>query len=109
MKYLMCMYGKEHHSFIWIGGKFVGNGFMFDRKVMSDDSFKGMLQGKGVVYDCQREGDLNLLGGPLESCTQMNDGTTTGWTRSGSCVWDPSDSGYHQVCVTVTDEFLASS
>ena len=31
--YLQCVYGKQHHSFVWIGGKFQGNGFGFDVKV----------------------------------------------------------------------------
>ena len=58
---------------------------------------------------CQREGDLSLLGSPLRSCTQSNDGSTTGWARTGSCNWDPSDSGYHEVCVTMSQEFLEAS
>jgi uncharacterized protein (DUF2237 family) len=33
----------------------------------------------------------------------------TGWTRSGSCEWDTSDSGYHEVCVTMSAQFLANS
>ena len=55
---------------------------------------------------CQREGDKSLMAKPLQSCTQSNDGSTTGWARTGSCNWDPSDSGYHEVCVTMSQEFL---
>jgi uncharacterized protein (DUF2237 family) len=58
---------------------------------------------------CQLKGDANLFGKPLKSCTQDGDGTTTGWTRTGSCIWDPSDTGYHQVCVTISETFLQSS
>jgi uncharacterized protein (DUF2237 family) len=36
-------------------------------------------------------------------------GDVTGWTRSGSCNWDPSDSGYHEVCVTMSSRFLDNS
>ncbi|CAJ1372386.1 unnamed protein product [Effrenium voratum] len=53
--------------------------------------------------------DVNLFGGPLQSCTQGADGQVTGWTRTGSCAWEPSDLGFHQVCVTMSDTFLASS
>jgi len=109
MSYLNCMHGSEHHSFVWIGGEFVGNGFAFDPNTMSDDDFDQSLEAAGAIYSCQQEGDMNLLGTPLMSCTQDNDGTTTGWTRTGSCVWDPSDSGYHQVCVAMSQEFLDSS
>ena len=46
---------------------------------------------------------------PLKSCTQSTDGSTTGWARKGSCNWDPTDSGYHEVCVSMSDEFLQQS
>ncbi|CAE7367439.1 unnamed protein product [Symbiodinium natans] len=52
--------------------------------------------------------DLNLYGQPLQPCSQEGD-TTTGWTRTGSCAWEPSDRGYHQVCVTMSRQFLQSS
>lgn len=109
-QYLQCVHGQEHHSFIFIGGKFIGNGFYLDPRYMSNEAYQEMLDGaKGVSYMCQKESDKNLMGGALQSCTQDNDGTTTGWTRTGSCVWDPSDAGYHQVCVTMSNTFLDSS
>ena len=52
--------------------------------------------------------DLNLYGQELKPCSQEGD-TTTGWTRTGFCAWEPSDSGYHQVCVTMSQQFLQSS
>ncbi|CAE7255160.1 unnamed protein product [Symbiodinium sp. CCMP2592] len=52
--------------------------------------------------------DLNLFGQQLKPCSREGD-TTTGWTRSGFCAWEPSDSGYHQVCVTMSQQFLQSS
>lgn len=109
MSYLNCVHGPEHHSFVWIGGEFAGNGFAFAENAMSDEDFDQRLEAADTVYSCQQDSDMNLLGTPLMSCTQDNDGTTTGWTRTGSCVWDPSDSGYHQVCVTTSQEFLQSS
>merc|ERR1719420_188733 len=109
LAYLQCLHGSEHHSFIWIGGKFVGNGFDLDPGAMDDQTFQRLLDGANPSYMCQKESDKSLTGGPLQSCTQDNDGTTTGWTRSGSCVWDPSDAGYHQVCVTMSNQFLQSS
>ena len=132
-KYLQCVHGSQHHSFVFFGGKFVGDGFALSEDRMTD--FDSRLDDGHAVRMCQREGDKSLVGGPLQSCTQSSDGTTTGWTRSGSCVWDPMDSGaparirhavvgpqhsdthslpppatgYHQVCVTMSDTFLASS
>ena len=53
--------------------------------------------------------DLNLLNTTLLLCTQSNDTATTGIDRTGSCSWDENDTGYHQVCVTMTEEFLKNS
>ena len=52
---------------------------------------------------------MSLLGDDLQSCTQPNDRIRTGWTRSGSCNWDPNDGGYHEVCVEMSREFLDDS
>jgi uncharacterized protein (DUF2237 family) len=54
-------------------------------------------------------GQVGLSGKPLQSCTQTGDARVTGWTRSGSCVWAPSDGGYHEVCVSMSDDFLRKS
>jgi len=110
MDYLKCRYGEQHHSFIWANQEFVGNGFAFAPERMTSDAYMGLLSRAGATLGmCQFKGDANLFGKPLQSCTQDGDGTTTGWTRTGSCVWDPSDAGYHQVCVTISDTFLRSS
>jgi hypothetical protein len=110
MSYLNCKYGEEHHSFVWANGQFVGNGFAFDRDQMAEPSYAKLLSdSSALVGMCQTEGDRNLVDEKLQSCTQDGDGTTTGWTRSGSCIWDPSDAGYHQVCVTMSKTFLESS
>jgi uncharacterized protein (DUF2237 family) len=45
----------------------------------------------------------------VQACTQQSDATATGWTRSGSCNWDPADGGYHEVCVEMSRDFLDSS
>merc|ERR1719329_933417 len=58
---------------------------------------------------CPFQGLKNLLGDDLQSCTQSNDIRPTGWTRSGSCNWDPNDGGYHEVCVEMSREFLQDS
>ncbi|GAA1552349.1 DUF2237 domain-containing protein [Kribbella hippodromi] len=49
------------------------------------------------------DGDLNVLGGPLEEC-----GTdpVTGFYRDGCCTTGPEDLGSHTVCAVVTAEFL---
>ena len=53
--------------------------------------------------------DVNLNGGNLQECTQTSDATPTGFDRTGSCVWDEDDSGYHQVCVKMSADFLQKS
>merc|ERR1719157_457280 len=108
-KYLQCMYGDDDHSFIFFKGKFYGNGFAFDDKLLSAPKLQGLLDNAGAREHCVKKGDTGLKGRRIQSCTQSNDGTTTGWTRTGSCNWDPSDGGYHEVCVTMTDQFLKSS
>eukprot|EP00928_Gymnodinium_smaydae_P087009 TRINITY_DN71372_c0_g1_i1.p1 TRINITY_DN71372_c0_g1~~TRINITY_DN71372_c0_g1_i1.p1 ORF type:complete len:215 (+),score=43.94 TRINITY_DN71372_c0_g1_i1:148-792(+) len=57
----------------------------------------------------ERGGDQNLRGKPLESCSTDSDTQKTGIDGSGSCKWDESDAGFHQVCVTMSDEFLNNS
>jgi len=108
-KHLQCVHGAHHHSFVFINGKFIEDGFYFEEKRLDGPRFEKLIEGSGTSRHCQRKGDENLFGSPLKSCTQSNDGSTTGWTRTGSCNWDPSDSGYHEVCVTMSDEFLKQS
>jgi uncharacterized protein (DUF2237 family) len=107
--YLQCLYGDDNHSFVFFGGEFVGNGFVLAHKAMSDATFMGMLAKVHAKTSCIKKGDRALTHKQLKSCTQDADGTTTGWTRSGSCNWDPTDGGYHEVCVTMSEKFLASS
>jgi uncharacterized protein (DUF2237 family) len=108
-KYLQCVYGDDNHSFVFFKGKFYGNGFKFDEKLLSKPKLGSLLTHAGASLHCIKKGDTGLSGKPIQSCTQSNDGTTTGWMRTGSCNWDPSDGGYHEVCVTMTEEFLQSS
>lgn len=49
---------------------------------------------------------LNVLGEPLEMCSQD---PLTGFFRNGCCDSGPSDSGQHTVCAVMTQEFLAMS
>ena len=44
---------------------------------------------------------MNILGTPLISCSAF-----TGWTRTGFCITDQADQGFHVVCARVTQEFL---
>jgi len=108
-KHLQCVHGQHHHSFVFANGRFVGDGFALEEGRLPTPAFEQLLLEAGSSRMCQRRGDANLFGAPLQSCTQSNDGSTTGWTRTGSCNWDPSDSGYHEVCVTMSDEFLRQS
>jgi len=108
-KHLQCKYGRSHHSFVFAGGAFIGDGFALQESRMGQPEFNRLLDESRARLTCQRKGDENLAGKPLMPCTQSNDGSTTGWARTGSCNWDPSDSGYHEVCVTMSDEFLKAS
>ena len=55
------------------------------------------------------DGEQNLLGTPLQPCTTPDDTQPTGFTRTGSCQWEPDDSGYHEVCAVMSAEFLNAS
>lgn len=54
----------------------------------------------------KREGALNVLGGPLKSCSLE---PMTGWYRDGCCRTDEHDRGRHVVCAVMTSEFLEFS
>ena len=47
--------------------------------------------------------DRNVLGGPLELCS---DDPLTGFFRDGCCATGPEDLGSHTICAVVTTEFL---
>lgn len=49
---------------------------------------------------------LNVLGGPLESCSTA---PLTGFFRDGHCNTCAEDRGRHTVCAVMTAEFLALS
>ena len=51
----------------------------------------------------EQQGDLNVLGGPLQPCGTR---PLTGYYRDGSCTTGPDDVGSHTVCTVVTREFL---
>ncbi|MEC7946796.1 MAG: DUF2237 domain-containing protein [Myxococcota bacterium] len=51
-------------------------------------------------------GDTNVLGGPLASCSTD---PMTGWTRDGCCRTDHNDRGSHTVCAQMTAGFLEFS
>lgn len=48
--------------------------------------------------------DTNVLGGPLESCSES---PLTGFLRDGCCRAVASDPGSHTVCAVMTEDFLA--
>jgi uncharacterized protein len=52
------------------------------------------------------EPSLNVLGGPLETCSTR---PMTGFFRNGCCDTGPQDRGQHTVCARMTAEFLAFS
>ena len=49
---------------------------------------------------------LNVLGGPLETCSTD---PMTGFFRNGCCDTSAADYGSHTVCTIMTEEFLAYS
>ena len=53
-----------------------------------------------------RRPSINVLGGPLESCS---DRPPTGFFRNGCCDTSAQDFGSHTVCAVMTAEFLAFS
>lgn len=53
-----------------------------------------------------RGSQLNVLGGPLLTCS---DSPVTGFFRDGCCNTSEDDFGSHTVCVVLTEEFLAYS
>jgi uncharacterized protein len=53
-----------------------------------------------------KDRSLNVLGGPLESCSTA---PMTGYFRDGACNTCAEDTGSHTVCAVMTAEFLAFS
>lgn len=54
----------------------------------------------------KKDPSINVLGGPLESCSQD---PVTGFFRDGHCNTCAEDQGSHTVCAVMTAEFLAYS
>lgn len=54
----------------------------------------------------QKDPSLNVLGQPLEACSQT---PLTGFFRDGHCNTCTEDHGSHTVCAIMTAEFLAFS
>lgn len=52
------------------------------------------------------EASINVLGGPLQSCSRD---PMTGFFRNGACDTCAEDTGSHTVCAVMTAEFLAYS
>ena len=60
-KYLQCVHGSQHHSFVFFGGEFVGDGFALQADRMSDATFAAGLDRAGARRMCRRAGDQSLL------------------------------------------------
>lgn len=54
----------------------------------------------------EKDPSINVLGGPLESCSAD---PITGFFRDGACNTCREDAGSHTVCAEMTAEFLAFS
>ena len=42
--YLQCLYGDDNQSFVFIGGKFIGNGFVLGPRAMTEANFQRLLK-----------------------------------------------------------------
>lgn len=54
----------------------------------------------------QKDAAINVLGGPLEPCSEQ---PLTGFFRDGQCNTCDEDQGSHTICAVMTAEFLAYS
>lgn len=73
----------------------------------ASEGASGHAPGRGSCDNTpMSESALNVLGGPLQSCSTN---PLTGWFRDGCCRSDPGDRGMHWVCCVMTAEFLAFS
>lgn len=97
-----CWSQAAHKPTVYIGSS-AAHGLHFQRE---SNQFRGRPAVEaGPLLEMQ---DVNLFGKALQPCTQ-GDEEVTGWTRSGSCSWEASDLGFHQVCVKMSKTFLESS
>ena len=82
--------GPRRHAFTAVG---LGDGRdLVARGVSTDGSSDRGVAGLGASG-----GETSLIGTPLKPCSGPDQAEATGWDRSGSCAWDPTDSGYHEV------------
>ncbi len=88
--------GPRRHAFTAVG---LGDGRDHARGV----STSGAFSGRGVAGLGAYGGETSLIGTPLKPCSGPDQAEATGWDRSGSCAWDPTDSGYHEVRSTPTN------
>jgi hypothetical protein len=58
---------------------------------------------KNIYLETNYDPRLNVIGTNLKLCS-IN--PLTGYTRSGSCVYNSSDIGTHLMCVVLNDDFL---
>ena len=90
--------GPRRHAFTAVG---LGDGRDHARGVSVSTS--GAFSGRGVAGLGAYGGETSLIGTPLKPCSGPDQAEATGWDRSGSCAWDPTDSGYHEVRSTPTN------
>ena len=81
MGFLTCLYGAQHHSFIFIGDRFIDNGFRFARTgnpSMGDAELDGLITGASADVSCGPQGDpffedfvSNASNPPVACCLQV--------------------------------------
>jgi len=57
MAFLNCLYGNQHHSFIFIGQVFIDNGFRFAPSAMGEPELDELFTGAQVSLDCGPKGE----------------------------------------------------
>merc|ERR1712187_1003060 len=77
---------------------FIGNGFLFDEKVMSDEKFQGLVTNSAVATNCHHANvKVNLFGTPLEECRANPADMSGSWQDDGTC--SEQGGGIHEICI----------
>jgi len=74
-KYLQCLFGAEHHSFVFFDGQFYGNGFDLDPDKLDEDAFMVLVNATGADLTCTSLSDKNIYGEVLQPCAGEDEPT----------------------------------
>lgn len=54
MSFMTCLYGTQHHSFIFMGSRFIDNGFRFANDAMGETELAGLFTEASADFRCPR-------------------------------------------------------